>query len=235
MKNYLFLCLLPTNHFFIVKNLPSITLGVLLLIALNSCSTAQQLITSNNVDEHKEVQFIENISFKETTYKKGKLKINEQQNYNITSTIKEENTAILPNPIISYKNQEIKVGKANNPCLLDFIEEWYGVPYKFGGTTKNGIDCSAFVQELYGEVYNMDVVRTSREQFEASKYVKNYEDLKVGDLVFFKIRTRAISHVGVYLGEGKFIHASRSKGVVVSDLDHVYWKRYYVGGGRMRS
>lgn len=218
-----------------MKTLQTIALGVLLLIFMNSCSTAQHLVTNNKVEEHKEVQFIENLSLKEASHKTGKVKINEEQNYMVKSPMREERSSIMPNPIIFYKGQEIKVGEANNPCLLDFIEEWYGVPYRFGGTTKGGIDCSAFVQELYGEVYNMNVVRTSREQFAASKYVKNYQDLKVGDLVFFKIRTRAISHVGVYLGEGKFIHASRSKGVVVSDLDHVYWKKYYVGGGKIRS
>lgn len=127
---------------------------------------------------------------------------------------------------------KIKEGKARNKSLYTFIEEWYGTPYRFGGTSRNGIDCSAFTRQLFADVYNLDLVRTSIEQF-ANAYFVPKENLKEGDLVFFKIHGKRISHVGVYLYDGKFVHASVSQGVVISDLADAYWTRYYAGGGRM--
>lgn len=127
---------------------------------------------------------------------------------------------------------KIREGKKNNISLYSFIEEWYGTPYRFGGTSKSGIDCSAFVRQLYGDVYNLGLLRTSIEQFATAMFI-NKEELKEGDLVFFKIRSKRISHVGVYLSEGKFVHSSVSQGVVISDLSDKYWVKYYAGGGRV--
>jgi cell wall-associated NlpC family hydrolase len=128
---------------------------------------------------------------------------------------------------------DIRNGKRGNNSLYSFIEEWYGTPYRFGGSTKNGIDCSAFVQQLYDEVYNTGLTRTSRDQFATSMRLNNMNELKEGDLVFFKIRSKAISHVGVYLSDGKFVHASLSRGVVISNLNDHYWSRYFAGAGRI--
>jgi len=127
---------------------------------------------------------------------------------------------------------KIREGKSRNKSLYTFIEEWYGTPYRFGGTSRSGIDCSAFTRQLYGDVYNLGLLRTSIEQFSSSNYIPK-EQLKEGDLVFFKIHSKRISHVGVYLYDGKFVHASVSQGVVISDLSDAYWVRYYAGGGRM--
>jgi lipoprotein Spr len=127
---------------------------------------------------------------------------------------------------------KIREGKNRNKSLYTFIEEWYGTPYRFGGTGKNGIDCSAFTRQLYGEVYNMGLLRTSIEQFSNTLFIPK-EELKEGDLVFFKIHSKRISHVGVYLYDGKFVHASVSQGVVISDLSDTYWVRYYAGAGRV--
>lgn len=128
--------------------------------------------------------------------------------------------------------RKIREGKKSNVSLYSFIENWYGTPYRLGGTTKNGIDCSAFVRQLYEEVYNRGLLRTSREQFSHASTIRK-EELKEGDLVFFKIRTKNISHVGVYLSDGKFVHASVSRGVVISDLKDRYWSKYYAGAGRI--
>jgi lipoprotein Spr len=127
---------------------------------------------------------------------------------------------------------KIREGKSRNKSLYTFIEEWYGTPYRFGGTGKNGIDCSAFTRQLYGEVYNLGLLRTSIEQFSNTLFIPK-EELKEGDLVFFKIHSKRISHVGVYLYDGKFVHASVSQGVVISDLSDSYWVRYYAGAGRV--
>ena len=115
--------------------------------------------------------------------------------------------------------------------LFDFISDWIGKPYRWGGVTKKGIDCSAFVRELYGKVMDQYLPRNSRQQYGYVNPIKK-EELRTGDLVFFKIKTRDISHVGVYLGDGKFVQSSR-QGVNVSSLDHPYWKKYYYKAGRL--
>jgi lipoprotein Spr len=135
---------------------------------------------------------------------------------------------------VEFLNQVMGTALAFNPMslkLYDFVFDWIGKPYRFGGTSKNGIDCSAFARELYARVMNQYIPRNSRQQF---KYVKpiNKEELQPGDLVFFKIKTRDISHVGVYLSDNKFIQSSKS-GVNVASLEHPYWKRYYYKAGRL--
>ena len=121
-----------------------------------------------------------------------------------------------------------------NFSLYNFIEEWYGTRYRMGGLTKAGIDCSAFVQRLYEQVFGTSVTRTACDQFNTcAERVANPSELKEGDLVFFKIKSRRISHVGVYLANNYFVHASSSQGVMISSLNEDYWSRYYAGGGKM--
>ncbi len=122
----------------------------------------------------------------------------------------------------------------NNKLLYSFIEEWYGVRYRMGGMNKSGIDCSAFVQKLYSNVFGSNIVRTACLQFNATTFIKSISDLKEGDLVFFRIGTSRISHVGVYLQNNCFVHSSSSKGVMISNLTDNYWTRYFAGGGRFK-
>lgn len=115
--------------------------------------------------------------------------------------------------------------------LYDFIKEWINKPYKFGGTTKRGIDCSAFARELYRKVMNKYLPRNSRQQFRYVKHIGK-DELQAGDLVFFKIKTKSISHVGVYLEDDKFIQSS-NQGVNIASLEHPYWKKYFYKAGRL--
>src|SRR5205823_3794603 len=110
-----------------------------------------------------------------------------------------------------------------------FIDKWYGTRYKWGGMDSAGIDCSAFSQKLYGEIYGMDIVRTARQQHRSSDPIKHYLDANEGDLIFFRIHRLRISHVGVYLANGYFVHASRSHGVMISSMNDHYWSRRYAG------
>jgi lipoprotein Spr len=123
-----------------------------------------------------------------------------------------------------------------NIKLYKFIDEWLNTPYKWGGSDKDGIDCSAFIQKLLLEVYDISIPRTSVEQF----FGKNVEKfrrsryLTEGDLVFFHtVDERTISHVGLYLCNRMFINAS-SKGVNIANLDDNYWKTKYVSAGRVK-
>ncbi|MDB5009350.1 MAG: glycoside hydrolase [Mucilaginibacter sp.] len=125
----------------------------------------------------------------------------------------------------------VALSATSNMKLFHFVYDWIGTPYRFGGSSKNGIDCSAFTKELYSEVFNLDIKRNSRDIFSMVSPVSK-DDLKEGDLVFFKIHSRRISHIGIYLGNNRFAHAS-SRGVAISSLDDAYYKRYFYRGGRM--
>lgn len=127
-----------------------------------------------------------------------------------------------------------EVEDLENTRLLESVDEWYGTKYRMGGTTKKGIDCSAFVQAVYLSTYMMTLPRTAREQYRVSRIISATE-LKEGDLVFFNVNGArgGISHVGIYLRNNKFIHASASQGVTVSDLFDPYYLKKYIGAGRI--
>ena len=135
---------------------------------------------------------------------------------------------------IEYLNQMIGIALDYTPASLrlhDFIFDRICKPYRFGGESKKGIDCSALVRELYSKVFEISLPRSSKQQFKHVELV-NKNELQTGDLIFFKIKTKQISHVGVYLGEDKFFQVSNS-GVNISSLQHPYWKKYYYKGGRI--
>lgn len=124
------------------------------------------------------------------------------------------------------------VESMTNKKLIAFLEDWYGTPYKYGGDAKTGIDCSAFTCKLMDSVYNLSLPRTAKSQYNGNTKIKR-ESLKQGDLVFFNT-TGGISHVGIYLANNKFVHASASNGVMISDLDDAYFKRRYIGAARAK-
>ena len=125
----------------------------------------------------------------------------------------------------------VAMSATSNLKLFNFVYDWIGTPYRLGGGSKKGIDCSGFTKQLYSQVFNLDIKRNSRDIFSMVSPVKK-DELKEGDLVFFKIRSRSISHIGIYLGNDRFAHAS-SKGVAVSSLDDAYYSRYFYKGGRV--
>jgi lipoprotein Spr len=125
----------------------------------------------------------------------------------------------------------VAVSATSNMKLFHFVYDWIGTPYRFGGSSRRGIDCSAFTKQLYSDVFNLTIRRSSRDIFSMVNPVSK-DDLKEGDLVFFKIHSRSISHVGIYLGNNRFAHAS-SKGVAISSLDDAYYSRYFYKVGRL--
>ncbi|HTL08280.1 MAG TPA: NlpC/P60 family protein [Chitinophagaceae bacterium] len=128
---------------------------------------------------------------------------------------------------------DVPVEALNNLQLFSFIDEWYGTPYRFGGNDKAGIDCSAFTGNLMTSVFGVGLPRMARDQYNACDHVKR-EELEEGDLVFFHTTRKGISHVGVYLGNDKFVHASLNYGVTISSLSDPYYARSFRAGGRMR-
>ncbi len=109
--------------------------------------------------------------------------------------------------------------------LLNHYNEWKGVKYKYGGNSKKGIDCSAFIQKTYITKLNVEIPRTTYYQSRVGKSVAKI-NVKAGDLVFFKTGKNS-RHVGIYLDDGKFMHVSKKKGVIISSLDNIYFKKHF--------
>jgi len=128
---------------------------------------------------------------------------------------------------------DLEVEQVINLNLFKNIDEWMGVRYRLGGSTKDGIDCSALMQLLFSSTYGLSLPRTAREQYNFTKKKISRTELKEGDLVFFNT-IGGVSHVGMYLQNNKFVHAS-SAGVTISDLYEEYWLKHFVGAGRMET
>lgn len=120
--------------------------------------------------------------------------------------------------------------------MLMEIIKYLGTPYKYGGNTKDGIDCSAFTQTVYRDVFNISLERSARLQYKQGEVIEKGDELKYGDLVFFNTRQRVKpGHVGIYIGDNLFAHASTKKGVTITAFDYDYYKRTYMGARRFET
>lgn len=121
-------------------------------------------------------------------------------------------------------------GTSKEKMLMEIIR-WLNTPYKYGGNTKHGIDCSAFTSAVFKNSLNYDLLRSAREQFTQGEDV---DELQFGDLVFFNTTRRSRpGHVGIYLGDNLFAHSSSKLGVIVSSLEEGYYNQRFMGGRRM--
>ena len=129
-------------------------------------------------------------------------------------------------------NMEIEM--KDNHALYVESSQWLGVPYRIGGTSKRGVDCSGFTSAIYKTVYRKNLKRNSDDQRKKDCRKIKKRKLKEGDLVFFHNgkKKKVATHVGIYLKDRKFIHASTSKGVIISNLDEEYWDKHWLCGGR---
>jgi len=128
---------------------------------------------------------------------------------------------------------QTKPRKIKNKELYFFIDEWYGVKYKWGGNDKAGVDCSGFTKQLYTTVYKKEVKRTVATLHQSTRNFKRKRRLREGDLVYFQ-EDDDPSHVGVYLRNGFFVHSAKGKGVHISNINDSYWKRIYKAGGKVK-
>lgn len=127
-----------------------------------------------------------------------------------------------------YSNSHEKI-------LMEIIE-YLNTPYKFGGNSKKGIDCSAFTQTVFNNTLSIQLLRSARDQFTQGTEIKERDALKFGDLVFFNTRRRVRpGHVGIYIGDNLFAHASSKYGVIVSSLDHDYYSKRFMGARRIET
>jgi cell wall-associated NlpC family hydrolase len=229
--------------------------AISLIVLLGSCSSLKTLgfnanrqVSANSAattpPKPKQAKFIEEISVSAEPVPAVKDQSVENK---LASKITAPETPLVQNDLSAYRSSVVEkatplqlkysvllnteVELLANNYLLQGVDEWYGTRYRMGGTTKRGVDCSAFTSAVYTSVYGLTIPRTAREQYRTTRRISMTE-LKEGDLLFFNT-TGGVSHVGIYLQNNKFIHATSSRGVMVSDLFQNYYLKRYVGAGRI--
>jgi lipoprotein Spr len=215
--------------------------GIFCLIT--SCSTSKPSAAghapSTPDQSNSSIQFLDNISI--NGYREPANNAVQNVSYN---KISPRDKPAPATKIENYSNLQFKyailenapVEELKNVRLLAFIDEWYGTEYHYGGTSKDGIDCSAFVSQLMATVYGIsNLPRISSDQYNQTRRIHKSE-LVEGDMVFFHTvgPQRKVTHVGVYLRNNKFVHASIS-GVMISDMGEGYYATHYVGAGRVKN
>ena len=116
-------------------------------------------------------------------------------------------------------------------AVINTSFEYIGVPYRYGGTTPKGFDCSGFVQYVYGK-HGIKLPRTADIQYKSGTAIAR-EKLRAGDMVFFSTTERGASHSGIYLGDNKFINATSSHGIMICSMNDPYWQKRYWGARRV--
>ncbi len=124
------------------------------------------------------------------------------------------------------------LGKENKK-LIKAMSEWKGTPYKYAGTSKSGTDCSGFVSQVYSSVYGKKLHRSSRDMVKDVRFISKNK-LQAGDLIFYKIKSRKISHVAMYVANNKIIHATTRDGVRIDDINNKFYKKYFYRAGRVK-
>jgi cell wall-associated NlpC family hydrolase len=140
--------------------------------------------------------------------------------------------AILFAPSFDDQKVEASTKVIASNDIQNVSQKYKGIRYKYGGTTTAGFDCSGYVQFVYKQL-GVKLDRSTSAMYSKGTSVSK-ANLQVGDLVFFKTTAAKVGHVGIYIGNNKFIHSSTSKGVVVTDInDKYYWGKRYVGAKRV--
>lgn len=191
-------------------------LALLVMVSMSGCDSLRQFMSRDLEDE----DFII-----------GQLYVDEM----VTET------PVIARPVerpSSAQNQRknplgLSYSENDNTELYEAINSWLGVPYKYGGTDRDGIDCSAFVGVIYKQVYGVSMNRTANDMLRNVTLIPKSQ-LREGDLVFFTNSKGKVSHVGIYLKDELFAHSSTSNGVSVSRLDNTYWKKHFYKGGRVK-
>ena len=169
-------------------------------------------------------------------YKPSNIVKGDPKKQNIPSeyeNLKKEDVSYDQNKLIEKLNS-FAYPSSKKQKLIDEIIKYLGTPYQYGGNSKSGIDCSAFIQQVFENSLSINLPRTTIELYEIGKRIEIISDLKFGDLIYFDtIKNSFPGHVGIYLGEDLFAHASVSQGVTISSLMDEYFKNKFVGASRL--
>lgn len=234
--------------------------AIAFIILLGSCSSLKPLNFSGNkpvastspVVNNSQAKFLDQINVtaqtgdQKTEEKKDGKETAETNNLSVWETPVKKETRSVTDYIASHSSEGHNISplqqkyavlintdaeQLQNQLLLEGIDEWYGTRYHMGGTTKQGVDCSAFVCAIYASVFSVTLPRTAKYQYRFSRRISRTE-LQEGDLLFFNTRG-GISHVGIYLQNNKFVHASVALGVTISDMFEPYYLKHFIGAGRI--
>ncbi len=194
-------------------------------IVLSGCASSPSAFnqaTTNSMNKHSVV--IEPISSTSVT-----------QNWSLPSPIvlPPDVTSSIANTMVHHElkkhrtiSHTINIPQTHYATLFDSVfKSWKGTPYLYGGTSRRGIDCSAFVQVVYRKVYNINLPRTTLQEVKLGVRVKK-QNASLGDLVFFKTGPSS-HHVGIYIKDNQFMESSSSKGVIISSLNNPYWRKHF--------
>ncbi len=199
----------------------------------NAQGNADKFLTKST----KPLRFNDNIILKpgsteNSILSKSLLKSNPYLFHDISENFQDEDALIEKINSLQFKFAlllDTTVESVTDHQLFGFIDEWLKTRYHLGGNSKKGIDCSGFSGLLMDSVYHVDLPRTARGQYKKCSKIEK-EDLSLGNLVFFNTRG-GVSHVGVYLMNGYFVHSSTSKGVMISNIEEEYYKKRFISGG----
>ena len=197
------------------------------LVLLLSQAGFAQPVSGN----HQTLEFIDDIEIIRDYSTQTKIKPVSSATVKQTKTLNTESYQPLQFKYGQILNVDIEA--IENISLYQFIEEWLDTKYRMGGNSKSGTDCSGFAGVLYDANYHQSLPRTAREQHHICEKVE-MDQIKEGDLVFFNTRG-GVSHVGVYLHNRYFVHASTREGVIISSLDEPYYKKSFISAGRIIS
>ena len=224
-------------------------IGALFVVgSLASCGAVKTI--QNNPLRGQDAKFIDDITFtpKQVTSSQTFISAKANNNYSTSKIVALKEIEIIESPSISSSLPEsantmalkqkyasllnVPTTQITDLALYKTIANWYGTRYNYGGESHRGVDCSSLMQHLNKESWGRSIPRTAALQHKATPRISK-DQLQEGDLIFFNT-TGGVSHVGMYLQNNKFVHASCSKGVTISSLTENYYAKRYIGAGRFK-
>jgi cell wall-associated NlpC family hydrolase len=206
-----------------LSGLPLLLCVLFSAIVITGCSSTQNISREDN----------ENYSSKDVNGYKNSKEVVSTSTLETKTSINKDNLEALSSSIAGFISSSEFTGNIDKDEVMFKIIEYINTPYLWGGTSKRGIDCSAFVQTVMYQALGVTLPRTSLEQSSVGEPVEK-ADLKFGDLVFFDtMRKGRVTHVGMYLGNGYFAQSGSKTGVAVASLDDEFYTRTYLKARRV--
>jgi len=208
---------------------------IVTLLFVSTCSCISVKETENFQASCSKDFIIHKVGLKNNDIDRTRNK-NSEQNDNTDETVSERLLYPLEKSDFYVQYSEkfgIDFDGTENRELLRAVDNWLGTRYRLGGKSKSGIDCSALVQLIYREVFGIEISRSVGDICENDLTPVEKESLQEGDILCFKTKGRRISHIGIYLKDEKFVHASRKHGVRINALSEDYYRKRFVFAGRV--
>jgi cell wall-associated NlpC family hydrolase len=212
-------------------------LGILMIFGCSSSSNTERYKSKGEQQKNSEPKVRFNSNEQPTNI--GPDSSNTEEMSDDSEELPDENQSIDISSIMRriQTNKDSKNIPGDNSLkerMLMEIIKYLDTPYKYGGNSKNGIDCSAFTQAIFQNTFSVALLRSARDQYTQGTIIDNREELQFGDLIFFNTRRRVRpGHVGIYIGDNLFAHSSSKNGVIVSSLDMDYYSKRFMGGRRL--